>query len=160
MSGRAYDPRFLWMWPNARISVMGGETAATVLSTVKRDQMAREKKRFDAGAEHAIRQPILDKYEAEGLAVLLHRAAVGRWDSGPGGDETDAGARAGSGVSCAHSAAEVRRVQDVDDVTPAHLQIRREGAVDHVVLNRPEVRNAFNEHLIAEHGRVGRPRGA
>jgi acetyl-CoA carboxylase carboxyltransferase component len=42
MCGRAYDPRFLWMWPNARISVMGGEQAASVLSTVKRDQLARE----------------------------------------------------------------------------------------------------------------------
>ena len=48
MSGRAYDPRFLWMWPNARISVMGAETAASVLSTVKREQMAREGKTLDA----------------------------------------------------------------------------------------------------------------
>ena len=44
MCGRAYDPRFLWMWPNARISVMGGEQAAGVLTTVKRDQLAREGK--------------------------------------------------------------------------------------------------------------------
>jgi 3-methylcrotonyl-CoA carboxylase beta subunit/propionyl-CoA carboxylase len=79
MSGRAYDPRFLWMWPNARISVMGGETAATVLSTVKREQMAREKKPFDAGAEHAIRQPILDKYEAEGSPYY---STARLWDDG------------------------------------------------------------------------------
>ena len=54
MSGRAYDPRFLWMWPNARISVMGAETAASVLSTVKREQMAREGKTLDAAGEQAI----------------------------------------------------------------------------------------------------------
>jgi 3-methylcrotonyl-CoA carboxylase beta subunit/propionyl-CoA carboxylase len=79
MSGRAYDPRFLWMWPNARISVMGGDTAATVLATVKRDQMAREKKTFDAAAEHAIRQPILDKYEAEGSPYY---STARLWDDG------------------------------------------------------------------------------
>jgi acetyl-CoA carboxylase carboxyltransferase component len=79
MSGRAYDPRFLWMWPNARISVMGGETAATVLTTVKREQMAREKKPFDAGAEQAIRQPILDKYETEGSPYY---SSARLWDDG------------------------------------------------------------------------------
>jgi 3-methylcrotonyl-CoA carboxylase beta subunit len=79
MSGRAYDPRFLWMWPNARISVMGGETAASVLATVKRDQMAREKKPFDAAADHAIRQPILDKYEAEGSPYY---STARLWDDG------------------------------------------------------------------------------
>ena len=77
MSGRAYDPRFLWMWPNARISVMGAETAASVLSTVKREQMAREGKTLDAAGEHAIKQPIIDKYEIGGLAVLFDRPAVG-----------------------------------------------------------------------------------
>ena len=45
MCGRAYDPRFLWVWPNARTSVMGGEQAAAVLATVKRDQLAREARR-------------------------------------------------------------------------------------------------------------------
>ena len=79
MSGRAYDPRFLWMWPNARISVMGAETAASVLSTVKRDQMAREGKTLDAGAEQAIRQPILDKYETEGSPYY---STARLWDDG------------------------------------------------------------------------------
>jgi len=79
MSGRAYDPRFLWMWPNSRISVMGGETAATVLTTVKREQMAREKKAFDAAAEKAIRQPILDKYETEGSPYY---STARLWDDG------------------------------------------------------------------------------
>jgi acetyl-CoA carboxylase carboxyltransferase component len=79
MSGRAYDPRFLWMWPNARISVMGAETAASVLSTVKRDQMAREGKTLDAAGEHAIKQPIIEKYESEG-SPYYSTARI--WDDG------------------------------------------------------------------------------
>ena len=79
MAGRAYDPRFLWMWPNARISVMGAETAATVLTTVKRDQTAREGKSFDAAAEQAIRQPIVDKYETEGSPYY---STARLWDDG------------------------------------------------------------------------------
>ena len=79
MSGRAYDPRFLWMWPNARISVMGAETAASVLSTVKRDQLAREGKVLDAAAEQAIRQPIVDKYETEGSPYY---STARLWDDG------------------------------------------------------------------------------
>ena len=79
MSGRAYDPRFLWMWPNARISVMGAETAASVLSTVKREQMAREGKVLDAAAEQAIRQPIVDKYESEGSPYY---STARLWDDG------------------------------------------------------------------------------
>ena len=79
MSGRAYDPRFLWMWPNARISVMGAETAATVLSTVKRDQMAREGGALDAAGEQAIRQPIVDKYEMEGSPYY---STARLWDDG------------------------------------------------------------------------------
>ncbi len=66
MCGRAYDPRFLWMWPNARISVMGGEQAANVLATVKRDQLQRAGKALTPEEETSIRQPILDKYEEEG----------------------------------------------------------------------------------------------
>jgi 3-methylcrotonyl-CoA carboxylase beta subunit/propionyl-CoA carboxylase len=79
MSGRAYDPRFLWMWPNARISVMGAETAATVLTTVKRDQLAREGKTLDAAGEQAIRQPIVDKYESEGSPYY---STARLWDDG------------------------------------------------------------------------------
>jgi len=79
MSGRAYDPRFLWMWPNARISVMGAETAASVLSTVKREQMAREGKTLDAAGENAIRQPIVEQYEAEGSPYY---STARLWDDG------------------------------------------------------------------------------
>jgi 3-methylcrotonyl-CoA carboxylase beta subunit len=79
MCGRAYDPRFLWMWPNARISVMGGEQAATVLSTVKRDQRAREGKPLTAEEDAAIRAPILDKYEKEGSPYY---STARLWDDG------------------------------------------------------------------------------
>jgi acetyl-CoA carboxylase carboxyltransferase component len=79
MCGRAYDPRLLFMWPNARISVMGGEQAAGVLATVKRDQRAREGKPLSEADEQAIRQPILDKYEQEG-SPYYSTARI--WDDG------------------------------------------------------------------------------
>ena len=79
MCGRAYEPRLLWMWPNARISVMGAQQAAAVLTTVKRDQLAREGKRFTAEDEDAIRQPILDKYEHEGSPYY---STARLWDDG------------------------------------------------------------------------------
>jgi acetyl-CoA carboxylase carboxyltransferase component len=79
MSGRAYDPRLLWMWPNARISVMGGEQAAGVLATVKRDQLAREGKTFSPEEDEALRQPILDKYEEEGSPYY---STARLWDDG------------------------------------------------------------------------------
>jgi 3-methylcrotonyl-CoA carboxylase beta subunit len=79
MCGRAYDPRFLWMWPNARISVMGGEQAASVLSTVKRDQLARDGRALGAEEEAEIRQPILEKYEREGSPYY---STARLWDDG------------------------------------------------------------------------------
>jgi 3-methylcrotonyl-CoA carboxylase beta subunit len=79
MCGRAYDPRFLWMWPNARISVMGGEQAAGVLTTVKRDQLVREGKTLAADEEQEIRGPILDKYEQEGSPYY---STARLWDDG------------------------------------------------------------------------------
>jgi 3-methylcrotonyl-CoA carboxylase beta subunit/propionyl-CoA carboxylase len=79
MCGRAYDPRMLWMWPNARISVMGGEQAAGVLTTVKRDQLVREGKTLAPEEEQAIRGPILDKYEQEGSPYY---STARLWDDG------------------------------------------------------------------------------
>jgi 3-methylcrotonyl-CoA carboxylase beta subunit/propionyl-CoA carboxylase len=79
MCGRAYEPRLLWMWPNARISVMGGEQAAGVLTTVKRDQLAREGKTLAPDEEEAIRRPILDKYDAEGSPYY---STARLWDDG------------------------------------------------------------------------------
>jgi 3-methylcrotonyl-CoA carboxylase beta subunit/propionyl-CoA carboxylase len=79
MCGRAYEPRFLWMWPNARISVMGPEQAAGVLVTVKRDQLAREGTSLSGEAEDAIVKPILEKYEHEGDA---YHSTARLWDDG------------------------------------------------------------------------------
>src|SRR5262245_48664212 len=79
MCGRAYEPRLLWMWPNARISVMGGEQAAAVLATVKRDQLAREGSELTPEADAAIRQPILEKYDAEGSPYY---STARLWDDG------------------------------------------------------------------------------
>jgi acetyl-CoA carboxylase carboxyltransferase component len=79
MCGRAYEPRFLWMWPNARISVMGGEQAAGVLTTVKRDQLVREGRTLSAAEESAIRDPILEKYDREGSPYY---STARLWDDG------------------------------------------------------------------------------
>ena len=79
MCGRAYEPRFLWMWPNARISVMGGEQAARVLTTVKRDQLARDGKELSADEERTIRDPIVEKYEREGSPYY---STARLWDDG------------------------------------------------------------------------------
>ena len=79
MCGRAYSPRFLWMWPNSRISVMGGEQAAGVLTTVKRDQLAREGKELTAEEERSIADPVLEKYEAEGNPYY---STARLWDDG------------------------------------------------------------------------------
>jgi len=79
MCGRAYDPRFLFMWPNARISVMGGEQAAGVLATIKRDQFDREGIEWSAEEEAEFKQPILDNYESQGHPYY---ASARLWDDG------------------------------------------------------------------------------
>jgi acetyl-CoA carboxylase carboxyltransferase component len=79
MCGRAYAPRFLWMWPNARISVMGGEQAAGVLTTVKREQLEREGKELSADEERSIADPVLRKYEEEGNPYY---STARLWDDG------------------------------------------------------------------------------
>uniref|UniRef100_A0A8C9G5N0 methylcrotonoyl-CoA carboxylase n=1 Tax=Pavo cristatus TaxID=9049 RepID=A0A8C9G5N0_PAVCR len=66
MCGRAYSPRFLYVWPNARISVMGGEQAATVLATIAKDQKAREGKQLSKADEEALKEPIIRRFEEEG----------------------------------------------------------------------------------------------
>ncbi|HVR40889.1 MAG TPA: carboxyl transferase domain-containing protein [Thermoanaerobaculia bacterium] len=100
MCGRAYSPRFLWMWPNARISVMGGEQAAGVLTTVKRDQLAREGKELTAEDERAIADPILEKYEHEGNPYY---STARLWDDGVI-DPADTRAYLGLGLSIAYNA--------------------------------------------------------
>jgi len=79
MCGRAYSPRFLWMWPNARISVMGGEQAATVLALVKREGIERKGGEWSAEEEAEFRRPILEKYEREGHPLY---SSARLWDDG------------------------------------------------------------------------------
>jgi len=79
MCGRAYGPRFLWMWPNARISVMGGEQAASVLAQVKRDGMEARGETWSAGEENALRKPIREQYESQGHPCY---ASARIWDDG------------------------------------------------------------------------------
>ncbi|HVR76172.1 MAG TPA: carboxyl transferase domain-containing protein [Planctomycetota bacterium] len=79
MCGRAYEPRFLWMWPNARISVMGAEQAARVLVTIKEDQLLRAGKSLSAEERARIEEPILEKYEREGSPYY---STARLWDDG------------------------------------------------------------------------------
>ena len=79
MCGRAYSPRFLWMWPNARISVMGGEQAASVLSTVRRDQIEGRGGEWSAEDEEAFKAPIRDQYEDQGNPYY---STARLWDDG------------------------------------------------------------------------------
>ncbi len=79
MCGRAYSPRFLFQWPNARISVMGGEQAASVLATVKRDQMNSSGVEWAAAEEEAFKQPIRQQYETQGHPYF---SSARLWDDG------------------------------------------------------------------------------
>ena len=79
MCGRAYNPRFLWMWPNARISVMGGEQAAGVMATVGEMKAERDGKKLSDADIEKIKKPIRDKYEKEGHPYY---ASARLWDDG------------------------------------------------------------------------------
>jgi 3-methylcrotonyl-CoA carboxylase beta subunit len=79
MCGRAYQPRFLWMWPNARISVMGGEQAAGVLSQVKMEQLEKQGKKLSAEEVEKIQKPIREQYELEGSP---YTSTARLWDDG------------------------------------------------------------------------------
>jgi len=79
MCGRAYSPRFLWMWPNARISVMGGEQAASVLATVRRDNLEAESKTWSAEDEERFKAPIRQQYETQGHPYY---SSARLWDDG------------------------------------------------------------------------------
>ena len=79
MCGRAYSPRMLWMWPNARISVMGGEQAASVLATVRRDGLEAQGKSWSTEDEEAFKKPILEQYEHQGNPIY---ATARLWDDG------------------------------------------------------------------------------
>ena len=79
MCGRAYAPRFLWMWPNARIGVMGGEQAASVLATVRRDGIEGRGGTWSAEEEEAFKAPIRERYEVQGHPTY---SSARLWDDG------------------------------------------------------------------------------
>ena len=79
MCGRAYDPRFLWMWPNSRISVMGGEQAASVLSTIRRDQLEAKGGNWSSEDEAQFKAPLLAQYEHQGHPYY---SSARLWDDG------------------------------------------------------------------------------
>jgi 3-methylcrotonyl-CoA carboxylase beta subunit len=79
MCGRGYDPRFLWAWPNARISVMGGEQAAQVLAQVKLDRAVKMKQEWPVAEQEAFKQDVRKRYEQEGNAFY---ATARLWDDG------------------------------------------------------------------------------
>jgi 3-methylcrotonyl-CoA carboxylase beta subunit len=79
MAGRAYSPRFLFTWPNARISVMGGEQAASVLATIRRDNLEAEGRTWSDEEEEAFKAPVRERYEAEGNPYY---ATARLWDDG------------------------------------------------------------------------------
>ena len=79
MCGRAYGPRFLYMWPNSRISVMGGEQAAGVLATITQEQRRREGKEWTAEEEAALKEPIIQRFEMEGSPYF---SSARLWDDG------------------------------------------------------------------------------
>jgi 3-methylcrotonyl-CoA carboxylase beta subunit len=100
MCGRAYSPRFLWMWPNARISVMGGEQAASVLAQVKRDGMESQGKTWPASEEEEFKRPIREQYEHQGHPYF---ASARLWDDGII-DPADTRMALGLGISAALNA--------------------------------------------------------
>jgi 3-methylcrotonyl-CoA carboxylase beta subunit len=100
MCGRAYSPRFLWMWPNARISVMGGEQAASVLATVKRDGIEKSGKTWSGEEEEAFKAPIRKQYELQGHPYY---ASARLWDDGVI-DPADTRMVLGLGISAALNA--------------------------------------------------------
>jgi 3-methylcrotonyl-CoA carboxylase beta subunit len=79
MCGRAFAPRFLWMWPNARISVMGGDQAANVLAQVRRDGLEARSETWSTDDEEAFKQPIREQYETQGHPYY---ASARLWDDG------------------------------------------------------------------------------
>ena len=100
MCGRAYSPRFLWMWPNSRISVMGGEQAASVLATVRRDNIEAKGGTWAKDEEEKFKQPVREAYEREGHPYY---ATARIWDDGIL-DPVDTRMALGLGLSAAMNA--------------------------------------------------------
>ena len=143
MCGRAYSPRFLWMWPNARISVMGGPQAASVLATVKRDQLEARGEEWSAEDEEAFTRPDPRAVRDAGQPVLLDRPALGRRHHRPGRHPHRARPRARRVLAHAAARAALRPVPDVTAMTTENAEHRPEATMPlfHTVLvaNRGEI---------------------
>ena len=144
MCGRAFGPRFLFMWPNARISVMGARQAAETLLTVRLDALRARGEDMDEAARAAFVQPILERYEQESERELLDRPAVGRRRDRPARHPPRARARPGRRRPRPDPRAALRRLPHVSGVL-----VERDGGVARVWLDRPDRRNAFDAGLIA-----------
>jgi propionyl-CoA carboxylase len=158
MNGRAYGPRQLWMWPNARISVMGGSQAGGEHAPdgppgCTPRAWTRTLARRTGGVQGACPRVV----RARRQPLLLHRAPVGRWRHRPGGYTPRARARDRRVAQRTNPGNKIRRLQDVmttaspttattDDASP--VLVSQEGAVLHVRLNRPAVHNALNGDLL------------
>ena len=113
MAGRAYQPRFLWTWPNSRISVMGGEQAAGVLATVRREGIERRGGSWSAEEEAAFKAPTLAMFARAVASALCQRAALGRRGDRSAQVAGGAGAVAVGGAERAGRGDALRRVPDV-----------------------------------------------
>ncbi len=149
MCGRAYAPRFLWTWPNARISIMGGEQAASVLATIRRDAIEARGETWSAADEEAFREPIRAQYE-EQVILTMPRPGCG----------TTASSIPHSRAACWRCRSELRSTrprvphasassgceESMDSMTAIDV-VHAKGAA-WIWMNRPERHNAFDEHLI------------
>ena len=168
MCGRAYEPRLLWMWPNARISVMGGEQAAGVL-THGEARSARARGQAVLG-RRGRRDPPADPRASTSTKARRTTPPRGcgttgssiRWTRGRrwrSGCRRRSTRRFPSRDSACSGCRNARRTQRHEDTIETHawhelrvhlIPTTRDGAVEYLTLNRPDVRNAFNEHVIAE----------
>ena len=143
MCGRAYSPRFLWMWPSARISVMGGEQAASVLATVRRDNIEARGGTWPKEEEEAFKQPIREQYDREGHPYY---ATARLWDDGildPVDTRMALALGLVSGDEPADRPDEVRRLPDVSMIVPP-VKTAVAGGVARLTLNRADQMNSFD----------------
>ena len=122
MCGRAYSPRFLFTWPNARISVMGGEQAASVLATVRRENIEGEGGTWSAADEERFKAPIRDALRGGGLPLLRHRPPLGRRHHPAERDPPRPGPGAVGGAQRARGGDALRRVPDVSIPVRCHCR--------------------------------------
>ncbi len=152
MCGRAYSPRQLWMWPNARISVMGGQQAASVLLQVRLDALAREGRDLTPRGARGVHGAHPRGLRARGLALLLDRAPVGRRDHRPGRHAHGAGPRPLGRAQRADPGHAVRRVPDVAGAGASGVRVRpgrqprRDRAAGHAHL--PAARDPHDRGLL------------